>query len=114
MSIQELYELAGSNYNEIISRLPESMLPSLLKMLLEDTSIQDLNKGIETKNGELAFRAAHTLKGVCLNLGLDNLSQYAMALTERLRNQQLENYQKEYELTINEYNKIIDAIKQLD
>ena len=32
-----------------------------------------------------AFRAAHTLKGVCLNLGFDRLYEVSSALTEMLR-----------------------------
>ena len=34
---------------------------------------------------EAVFRAAHTLKGVCANLGFDQLENSASALTELLR-----------------------------
>ena len=39
---------------------------------------------------ELAFRAAHTLKGVCMNLGFDHLYNPSFEITESLRTGNLE------------------------
>ena len=39
---------------------------------------------------ELAFRAAHTLKGVCMNLGFDHLYKLSFEITESLRTGNLE------------------------
>ena len=39
---------------------------------------------------ELAFRAAHTLKGVCMNLGFDHLYKPSFEITESLRASNLE------------------------
>ena len=36
-------------------------------------------------NAEEAFRAVHTLKGICLNLGFDTLYKASFELTEKLR-----------------------------
>ena len=45
-----------------------------------------MNSNIIAKNdGEEAFRAAHTLKGVCLNLGFDELYEVSAEITEKLR-----------------------------
>ena len=38
---------------------------------------------MEEQNAENAFRAAHTLKGICLNLGLDRLCIASACLTEK-------------------------------
>ena len=37
--------------------------------------------GIEAKDAETAFRGAHTLKGVCLNLGFQKLYEVSAELT---------------------------------
>ena len=41
-------------------------------------------------DAETAFRAAHTLKGLCLNLGFESLYKVDAALTEELRAGKLE------------------------
>ena len=53
------------------------------------------------------FRAAHTLKGVCVNLGFDKLYEASSKITEQLRAGKLEgcdemfkDVEKEYEMTI--------------
>ena len=61
-----------------------------------------------------AFRAAHTLKGVCLNLGFDNLSPSAVALTEILRAGTFDGAAEQYALVKEEYQKTIEAIQNLD
>ena len=40
---------------------------------------------METKNYEEAFRAAHTIKGVCQNLSFTKLYESSNCLTENLR-----------------------------
>ena len=37
---------------------------------LQDDSFPNLKKALEAQDAPTAFRAAHTLKGVCQNLGL--------------------------------------------
>ena len=63
-----------------------------------------------------AFRAAHTIKGICQNLSLDRLYESSNNLAELLRNREdygadlepaLEKVKEDYQVTI-------DCIKQLD
>ena len=51
----------------------------------EDMSFQELEKALNDKQVEIAFRAAHTLKGVCMNLGFDHLYKPSFEITECLR-----------------------------
>ena len=44
-----------------------------------------LKTALTDKDAETAFRMAHTLKGICLNLGFDNLYAPSQELTEKLR-----------------------------
>ena len=52
---------------------------------LQDDSFPNLKKALEEKDAPTAFRAAHTLKGVCQNLGFDALYVPSSALSEALR-----------------------------
>lgn len=89
MTLREMYDDIGGNYEEVINRLGgargESLLFKLMGMLPHDTSMEDLHRALETKDYELAFRAAHTYKGIVMNLGLGPLVDTAKELTECLR-----------------------------
>ena len=55
-------------------------------MFLRDSSMDELRTAMSETNYEKAFQAAHTLKGVCLNLGLKGLYEPTAKITEMLRN----------------------------
>lgn len=74
MTVKECYEQMGADYEDVLGRLRnEALIRKFAKKFLEDGSFQMLKDGLAKKDGEMAFRAAHTLKGVCQNLGFDNL-----------------------------------------
>lgn len=88
MTIKEAYEKLGGDYEAITHQFNESMLLRLIGMLLKDANYTDIRTGLEQQDYELAFRGAHTLKGVALNMGLTPLAEKASALTETLRDRQ--------------------------
>ena len=117
MTIEECYKSIGGDYEEVSKRLPSAALvEKFLIKFLKDDSFANLCSGMETGNRMEAFRAAHTLKGVCQNLGLGKLQDSTVVITEVLRvtNPQdsaqtvipaeasglLENVKKAYEETI--------------
>ena len=51
----------------------EKMITKFAKRFADDTTFQDMCKALEEKNAKEAFRMAHTLKGICSNLGFDEL-----------------------------------------
>ena len=57
-----------------------------LQKFLSDPSFNEIKDAIENKDGEKAFRGAHTLKGVSANLAFTKLSTSSSLLTESLRN----------------------------
>lgn len=86
MTIQECYEKMGGDFNEVVKRLMnESLVKRFVVKFLKDDSYQNLCEGMIEGKREDAFRAAHTLKGVCQNLGLKSLSIPTEELTEMLR-----------------------------
>ena len=57
---------------------------------MQDDSFQILEEALRRGDVKEAFRGAHTLKGVCQNLGFSNLYAPTYTLTETLRAGQLE------------------------
>lgn len=86
MTIRECYEATHSDYNDVLGRLgSESLIKRFALKFLDDTSYQELLEAMKQADGEVAFRMAHTLKGVCLNLGFTELGKVSSELTEALR-----------------------------
>ena len=52
---------------------------------LDDGSYQELVNALKEGRDEDAFRAAHTLKGVCQNLSFTSLYEPSQTITEALR-----------------------------
>ena len=110
MTIQQCYEAFGGNYQEVISRLrADERVARFLQKVVDDGSYNLLCESIASGNAEEAFRAAHTLKGVCLNLSITKLGESSSALTEALRGGVIpsdvqplvQQVMEDYELTIN-------------
>ena len=63
----------------------EAMIRKFAVKFPEDKSFAELTKALEQGDVETAFRAAHTIKGLCLTLGFSHLTAPASELTELLR-----------------------------
>lgn len=86
MTVQEFYTAVGSDYNEVIGRLgKEERIYKYLDRFAQSNSIAEVDTALEAKNWEAAFRATHSLKGVCLNLGIGKLGASSSNLCEMLR-----------------------------
>ena len=86
MTIVECYQQLGGNLENVKTRLPsDSLIKRFIITCLDDSSYSELCDALQKGQRDEAFRAAHTLKGVCANLGFDQLENSASALTELLR-----------------------------
>ncbi len=114
MTLQECYEKMGANYDEVKRHLrKDELIQKILLLFLKDPSFDSLKSAMESGDRETAFRAAHTLKGVSLNLGLSSLQESSSALSEALRNDPpAENSQALYEALIPDYERVVSAIRQ--
>ena len=63
---------------------------------------------------QTAFRAAHTLKGVAANLGLERLRSLASDMTERLRRGELSGAQALLAETETAYRRVLAALEELE
>lgn len=115
MTLRECYDGLGLHYEKVVSCLiNEAMTKKFVLKFLDDKSFQELQEGLESADGERAFRAAHTLKGVCLNLGFDDLYKVSAELTEKLRGYDTRGTEELFESVKAEYIKLTDAIKQVE
>ena len=87
MTLQECYAAIGGDYAGVTSRLPtERMVQKFVLKFLNDGSYDLLVRSMEAEDYAEAFRAAHTIKGVCQNLDFTKLYRSSSALSEALRN----------------------------
>lgn len=86
MNTEECYRRIGGDYEDVVARFgSEALVTHFALQFLKDTSYDDLQKALESGDTEAAFRAAHTIKGLCSNLGFTALWQASGRLCERLR-----------------------------
>jgi len=106
----------GGDYQEMKSRLPkESLIRRLLLMLPKDQNFDLLRRSLEAENYADAFRAAHSLKGVSLNLGLKQLAASVSTLTEILRSgAPAQDPKPLFAQVAKDYEQAVDAIALLD
>jgi len=86
MTVAEFYEKIGGNYQEALSRLmSDDFAKKILSGFPKDESYAKLCEAVEAGDVEAAFMQAHTLKGLCANLALGNLTEIASEVTELFR-----------------------------
>ncbi|MDE6731387.1 MAG: Hpt domain-containing protein [Oscillospiraceae bacterium] len=87
MTLKECYESIGADFDAAVARMcnKEAMLLKFALKFPADPTYPALVEAYEGGDIPTAFRMAHTLKGLCLNLGLDKLRESSAALTEALR-----------------------------
>lgn len=86
MTLRECYAALGGDFEAVTSRFPnEKFVQKYLIKFLSDGSYDLLIRSMEEQDYQEAFRAAHTIKGVCQNLGLTRLLDSSSRLSEALR-----------------------------
>lgn len=68
----------------------EKLYEKFLRKFVEDESFFKLYVAVNNKDAESAFSAAHTLKGVAGNLGLDCITKPLLPIVEKLRRGELD------------------------
>ncbi len=115
MTVKECYDQMGADYKSVYERLGnnEQLVEHFFQRFAQDSSFAALKEAREKQDLEAAFRAVHTLKGICINLGLTNLYQVSSDLTEILRNGKPDPEVEEqlYQKVEQEYHRVIERIE---
>lgn len=86
MTLQECYEAMGGDYQDVISRLrSDRLVQKFVLKFLDDGSFELFCSSMESKNYDEAFRAVHTIKGICQNLGFKRLLKSSSKMSDVLR-----------------------------
>lgn len=114
MTLKECYEILEGNYEDAVGRLfNEALVEKFLFKFLDDSSFDTLCKSLESDNYSEAFRASHTIKGICQNLSFTKLLDSSSKLTEALRPEQKCDVTELFEQLKKDYTQTIMAIKML-
>ena len=114
MTTKECFDAIGADYEGVLERFSsEALVKKFALKFLDDNSYSNLEDALADGNVENAFRAAHTLKGVCLNLGFDNLYKASSAITEIFRAGELAGAKEAFEEVEKQYNITVNAIKAM-
>ena len=114
MTVQEFYEYIGADYSDVSHRFKnDSSIARFVKMFPVDPSYDRLCSALESEDADTAFRAAHTLKGVSLNLGFSALYEAAFDMAEALRGGLLDGSDELIIPLRERYSRVMDGISQL-
>ena len=114
MNVKKCYEVMNGDYEDVKRRfLSDQRIRRFALLFLSDGSMEELRAAIHEKDCEKGFQAAHTLKGVCLNLGFTGFYEPVNRITEMLREGDYESakvqmpaVERAFELTVNGLNEL--------
>ena len=111
-TLKQAYSELGADYEGVTQRLMgDELVARFVGKFFEDKSFENLRAALAAKDVKAAFMAAHTLKGICQNLGFDNLYAPSSELTEVLRADSLEGADELFAQVEAEYNRTADVLK---
>lgn len=111
-TLEQAYHELGADYEGVTTRLMgDALVARFVGKFFEDENFAKLGEALAAQDVKAAFMAAHTLKGVCQNLGFDNLYAPSSELTEVLRAGSLEGADELYAKVAAEYQKMEEVLK---
>lgn len=86
MTLQELYQSIGGNYENAIRVLRmEKLMDKHIRKFTKNGVAEKLLEAGRSRDAKELFESAHALKGVCGNLGLTKMSELASEIAEEFR-----------------------------
>ena len=86
MTLQELYQCIGGNYEQALRVLRmDKLLDKHIRKFTKNGVVETLLAAGETMDPAQLFESAHAVKGICANLGLSGISEAAAEITEEFR-----------------------------
>ena len=107
---------AGIDVDEMLGRFMgnEGMAMKFLLRFPQDPSFQKLREALNRGDGEEAYTAAHTLKGVAGNLSMKLLLEQAAVVTDCLRERDLSAARAGMPLLEERYRRVVSFLNDLD
>ncbi|HIX14180.1 MAG TPA: Hpt domain-containing protein [Candidatus Hungatella pullicola] len=114
MTLKQCYEEIHGDYEGTVARFRgERLAMKFIIRFLEDRTFDGLCSAVENQDYEEAFRMAHTLKGVCANLGLSALLSSSSRLTEALRSGEISQVLPLFQQVERDYTASVTAVTKL-
>lgn len=106
---------AGFDIEDAMGRLggDKSLFERLLKMMLDNTSYDEMLAAFDANDVHAAFEAAHALKGVSGNMSMKNVYESIVPLVEKLRADDLEGARPLLQPVKDSYEKALAAIREV-
>lgn len=115
MTLQACYAAMDGDYKDVLGRLrSERLVQRFVLKFLADGSYDLLCRSMEQNNVEEAFRAAHTMKGVCQNLSFTRLADSSSQMTELLRGGDLQAAAALLPTVRDDYQRTVGAIRMFE
>lgn len=105
-------ENAGFGVENALNRFLENeeLYFSFLVEFTKDNLFEQMKEFVKEGNVKQALEAAHTLKGVSANLGIDAINEILNPIVDILRYEKLDNVQEEIDKLTLVYDNAIDTI----
>jgi HPt (histidine-containing phosphotransfer) domain-containing protein len=115
MTVKECYELMGADYDSVLQRLmSDTLITKFLHKFMGNDFYMEIKKALDAEDYSGAFRNAHSLKGVCMNLSFTKLQESSNALCEELRNGKPDKDITPFLAQVEkDYQQVVEAIKSL-
>ena len=115
MTIKECYEAMGGDYEDVLKRLMnEARIQKFALMFKKDPSMSQLTQAMDAGVVVFVFRVAHSLKGICANLGFQSLFEVSYDISEALRAGDMEQAKVMWPGVQAGYARVENALNQLE
>lgn len=115
MTIKELYDVIGGNYEDLMTRIPkENMIERFVRKYVDCKEFDKLAEAYEAKDYKRLFETSHNLKGMSANLSFSKINKTITEICEAVRkgepkidlSELMATAQKDYELLVNTINQL--------
>lgn len=116
MNIQEFYDSIDENYENVSSRMMgnQKLVEKFVRKFLEDPTYKQIKESVEKMDYDEILRATHTMKGIASNLEFTQLQQKSAKAVDMIRAGEKETVLPVIDEIEKEYQKVVDAIQELD
>lgn len=115
MELKEILVEAGVEYEKVLERFSgnSALLRKFICRFPQDDTYGQLQAAMDRQNlGEVEM-AAHTLKGVCANLGFDALSELCNQMVRVARGQEEGSLAALFAQVTQEYQRVLHCIEEI-